>query len=163
MFVTHKPVLAVPPGGTPPNNEHIGAFSTAAAPAVNAGIRACRAGQKASRRSVSKATAKPGRGTTGPGEAFNLPLRRHHLPAPPLGPPLQWPAALLSLPMMHKGESGKLSHFLTANFLIADAPSPNEIVVAIGAADGGRPYARIADRFQDIAEMATERAAQAQQ
>jgi hypothetical protein len=64
---------------------------------------------------------------------------------------------------MHKSESGKLSHFLTANFVIADAPSHNEIVVAISAADGGRPYARIANRFQDIAEMATERAAQAQQ
>ena len=69
------------------------------------------------------------------------------------------PGALLSLPMMHKSESGKRSHFLTANFLIADAPGPDEIVVAIGAADGGRPHARIADRFQDIAEMEAEMAA----
>lgn len=63
------------------------------------------------------------------------------------------PGALLSLPMMHKGETGKRSHFLTANFQIADAPGPDEIIVAIAAADGGRPHARIADRFQDIAEM----------
>jgi len=69
------------------------------------------------------------------------------------------PGALLSLPMMHKSESGKRSHFLTANFLIADAPGPDEIVVGIGAADGGRPHARIADRFQDIAEMEAEMAA----
>lgn len=64
--------------------------------------------------------------------------------------------ALLSLPMMHKSETGKRSHFLTANFQIADAPGPDEIIIAIGAADGGRPHARIADRFQDIAEMEAE-------
>ena len=68
------------------------------------------------------------------------------------------PGALLSLPMMHKSENGKRSHFLTANFQIADAPHPDEIVIAIGAADGGRPHARIADRFQDIAEMEAESA-----
>jgi hypothetical protein len=67
--------------------------------------------------------------------------------------------ALLSLPMMHKSETGKRSHFLTANYQIADAPGPDEIVVAIGAADGGRSHARIADRFQDIAEMEAELAA----
>lgn len=70
------------------------------------------------------------------------------------------PGALLSLPMMHKSESGKRSHFLTANFQIADAPGPDEIIVAIGASDSGRAHARIADRFQDIAEMEAERAAQ---
>ncbi|MGV6871861.1 amino acid synthesis family protein [Pseudochelatococcus sp. B33] len=67
--------------------------------------------------------------------------------------------ALLSLPMMHKSETGKRSHFLTANFQIADAPHPDEIIVSIAAADGGRPHARIADRFQDIAEMEAEIAA----
>jgi hypothetical protein len=70
------------------------------------------------------------------------------------------PGALLSLPMMHKSEGGKRSHFLTMNFQIADAPGPDEIIVAIGAADGGRPHARIADRFQDIAEMAAETVSQ---
>lgn len=69
------------------------------------------------------------------------------------------PGALLSLPMMHKSETGKRSHFLTANFQIADAPHPDEIVIAIAAADSGRPHARIADRFQDIAEMEAEIAA----
>jgi hypothetical protein len=43
--------------------------------------------------------------------------------------------------------------------MIADAPGADEIIVAIGAADGGRPHARIADRFQDIAEMEAEKAA----
>jgi hypothetical protein len=69
------------------------------------------------------------------------------------------PGALLSLPMMHKSETGKRSHFLTANFQIADAPGPDEIIVAIGASDNARAHARIADRFQDIAEMEAERAA----
>jgi hypothetical protein len=69
------------------------------------------------------------------------------------------PGALLSLPMMHKSENGKRSHFLTANFQIADAPGPDEIIVAIGASDSGRAHARIADRFQDIAEMEAEDAA----
>jgi hypothetical protein len=66
------------------------------------------------------------------------------------------PGALMSLPMIHKGETGKRSHFLTMTFQIADAPGPDEILVAIGAADGGRPHARLSDRFQDIAEMEAE-------
>lgn len=70
------------------------------------------------------------------------------------------PGALLSLPMMHKSENGKRSHFLTANFQIADAPGPDEIIVAIGASDSGRAHARIADRFQDITEMEAEGAFQ---
>ena len=69
------------------------------------------------------------------------------------------PGALLSLPMMHKSENGKRSHFLTANFQIADGPGPDEIIVAIGASDSGRAHARIADRFQDIAEMEAEKMA----
>ncbi len=69
------------------------------------------------------------------------------------------PGALLSLPMTHKTESGKRSHFLTANFQIADAPGPDEIVVAIGTCDSGRAHARIADRFQDMAEMDAEKLA----
>ncbi|MET2829203.1 amino acid synthesis family protein [Mesorhizobium shangrilense] len=66
------------------------------------------------------------------------------------------PGALLSLPMMHKSENGRRSHFLTANFQIADAPAPDEVMVAIGGANGGRVHARIADRFQDIAEIEAE-------
>ncbi|MER8852861.1 amino acid synthesis family protein [Mesorhizobium australicum] len=66
------------------------------------------------------------------------------------------PGALLSLPMMHKSENGRRSHFITANFQIADGPAADEIVVAIGAADGGRLHPRIADRFQDMEEMQQE-------
>lgn len=61
--------------------------------------------------------------------------------------------ALLALPMIHKSEVGKRSHFITANFQIPDAPGPDELVVAIGASDGGRVHPRLADRFQDMAEL----------
>ncbi len=67
------------------------------------------------------------------------------------------PGALVSVPMNHKSETGKRSHFLTSTFQIADAPAPDEIVIAIGAADGGRPHPRIGDRFQDMEEMAAEK------
>ncbi|HTK36384.1 MAG TPA: amino acid synthesis family protein [Caulobacteraceae bacterium] len=69
------------------------------------------------------------------------------------------PGALLSLPMIHKSESGKRSHFLTSTFQIADAPVADEVLVAIGASDSGRAHPRIADRFQDIAAMEAEAAA----
>ena len=66
------------------------------------------------------------------------------------------PGALVSVPMIHKSETGKRSHFITSTFQIADAPGPDEIVIAIGASDGGRVHPRIADRFQDMEEMASE-------
>lgn len=66
------------------------------------------------------------------------------------------PGALISLPMIHKSETGKRSHFITATFQIADAPGADEIVVAIGASDGGRAHPRIADRFEDMREMEAE-------
>jgi len=69
------------------------------------------------------------------------------------------PGAQLCVPMTHKSESGKRSHFLTMSFQVADAPAPDEILIAIGAADGGRPHARIGDRYQDIAEMEKEKSA----
>lgn len=68
------------------------------------------------------------------------------------------PGALVSVPMIHKSETGKRSHFLTSTFQIADAPAPDEIVIAIGASDGGRVHPRIADRFQDMEEMRAEEA-----
>jgi hypothetical protein len=67
------------------------------------------------------------------------------------------PGALLSLPMIHKSETGKRSHFLTANFQIPDAPAADEILVAIGAADNSRAHPRLADRFQDMEEMKRDR------
>ncbi|WP_109466170.1 amino acid synthesis family protein [Albibacillus kandeliae] len=66
------------------------------------------------------------------------------------------PGALMSLPMIHKSETGKRSHFLTTNFQIADAPGPDEILIAIGASDGGRAHPRIGDRFSDMEAMKAE-------
>lgn len=63
------------------------------------------------------------------------------------------PGALVSVPMIHKSETGKRSHFITGTFQMADAPAADEILLAIGAADGGRVHPRIADRFQDMQEM----------
>jgi len=59
------------------------------------------------------------------------------------------------LPLTHKTSAlrGSRSHFLTLEFAIPDAPGPDEIVVAIGASDGGRPHSRIGDRYIDMREM----------
>lgn len=65
---------------------------------------------------------------------------------------------MISFPMTHKREEkkGTRSHFLSIEFAIPDAPAPDEIVVALGAADGGRPHQRIGDRFQDMKAMGTD-------
>lgn len=63
---------------------------------------------------------------------------------------------LVSLPMTHKTVTGTRSHFITMNFTIADAPAPDEILIAIGVSDGGRIHPRIGDRFQDMKEMGLE-------
>lgn len=63
--------------------------------------------------------------------------------------------ATISFPLTHKSDSrkGTRSHFLSFEFSIPDAPGPDEIVVAIGAANGGRVHSRIGDRFLDMKAM----------
>ena len=63
------------------------------------------------------------------------------------------PGGAITIPMTHKTDSPRRSHFLTLEFAIPDAPGPDEIVVALGGARGGRPHARIGDRRQDAKEM----------
>ena len=63
------------------------------------------------------------------------------------------PGATLSIPMMHKVDPGWRSHYLTLEITVADAPAPDEIVVAIGASVGGRPHHRIGNRYSDMEEM----------
>ncbi len=63
------------------------------------------------------------------------------------------PGTALMIPLMHKIDAGKRSHYLTVHFAIPDAPAPDEIVVALGASIGGRPHHRIGDRYQDLKEM----------
>lgn len=61
--------------------------------------------------------------------------------------------AMVSMPMTHKTVVGQRSHFLTLDFCVSDAPGPDEVLVAIGASDGGRMHPRIGDRFKDMEEM----------
>jgi hypothetical protein len=59
----------------------------------------------------------------------------------------------MSIPMMHKTDSGLRPYYLTHEFTIHDAPFDNEIVIAIGGASSGRAHARTGDRYQDMKEM----------
>lgn len=69
------------------------------------------------------------------------------------------PGSPVVIPMMHKIDEGLRSHYLTLNFTISDAPAPEEIVIAIGASTGGRLHPRIGNRYIDLEEIASERAA----
>jgi Amino acid synthesis len=61
--------------------------------------------------------------------------------------------AALQIPLMDKDDAGRRSHYLTIQFAIPDAPRADEIVVAFGAASGGRPHHRIGDRYQDLKDL----------
>ena len=62
----------------------------------------------------------------------------------------------ISIPMMHKTDSGLRPYYLTHEFTIHDAPFNDEIVIAIGGASSGRAHARTGDRYQDMKEMGIE-------
>lgn len=68
------------------------------------------------------------------------------------------PGFPLSIPMKNKvkEQEGSRAHFLTTTISIIDAPAPDEIVVAIAVATGGRPHHRIGDRYQDMDELGTD-------
>lgn len=66
------------------------------------------------------------------------------------------PNAAINIPLMHKHDAGMRSHYLTIVFSIADAPAHDEIVIALGGADGGRPHHRIGDRYQDLKDLGHE-------
>ncbi|GAA0479207.1 MULTISPECIES: amino acid synthesis family protein [Tatumella] len=57
------------------------------------------------------------------------------------------------IPMMGTSDEGTREHYLTMQFAINDAPFSNEIVVALGAALGGRPHHRIGNRYLDLKEL----------
>lgn len=61
--------------------------------------------------------------------------------------------APLQIPLMDKNDGGRRSHYLTVQLSVADAPGPDEIVIALGASVGGRPHHRIGDRYQDLKEL----------
>ena len=61
--------------------------------------------------------------------------------------------ASIQIPLMDKNDGGRRSHYLTIQLQVADAPAPDEIVIALGASVGGRPHHRIGDRYQDLKEL----------
>jgi hypothetical protein len=52
--------------------------------------------------------------------------------------------ATLDVPLKHVHDHKVRSHHLTLELRVGDAPAPNEMVIAIAAATGGRPHARLA-------------------
>ena len=66
--------------------------------------------------------------------------------------------APIMIPLMHKGDEGARSHYLTIHFSIPDAPTADEIVVALGASIGGRPHHRIGNRYKDLEALGHEAA-----
>lgn len=63
------------------------------------------------------------------------------------------PGSTITIPMVHKNDDSKRSHFVTFETRIDDAPKQDEIVVAIGVSTGGRPHPRTGDRHQDMKDM----------
>lgn len=53
------------------------------------------------------------------------------------------PGTPLDVPMAHKTDAKSQLHYHTATLSIADAPRPDEIVVAVAVASGERPGARV--------------------
>lgn len=53
------------------------------------------------------------------------------------------PGTSIDIPLAHKDNIWSFDHLDTATVMVADAPRPNEIVVAIAIADGGRPHPRV--------------------
>jgi hypothetical protein len=50
--------------------------------------------------------------------------------------------ASLDVPLSHKDDSCSFDHFDTITVSMPDAPRPDEIVVVLAVADGGRPHPR---------------------
>ncbi|WP_257346743.1 amino acid synthesis family protein [Pseudalkalibacillus decolorationis] len=63
------------------------------------------------------------------------------------------PGSSVTIPMVHKTDESQRSHYITFEANIPDAPRADEIVVALGAATGGRPHPRTGNRHQDMVEM----------
>ncbi|MEN4195287.1 amino acid synthesis family protein [Serratia marcescens] len=61
--------------------------------------------------------------------------------------------APILIPLMGKNDEGSREHYLTFQFNINDAPFDDEIVIALGAALGGRPHHRIGNRYLDLKEL----------
>ncbi len=49
----------------------------------------------------------------------------------------------IDLPLGHKDKVWSFDHFDTMTLMVADAPRPDEIVLCMAVADGGRPHPRV--------------------
>jgi hypothetical protein len=54
--------------------------------------------------------------------------------------------AAIDLPLGHKDQAWSFAHFDTITVMIGDAPRPDEIVLCMAVADGGRPLPRVGDK-----------------
>ena len=61
--------------------------------------------------------------------------------------------APIMIPLMHKNDVGRRSHYLTVQFSIPDAPRSDEIIIALGGATSGRRHHRVGDRYQDLKDL----------
>jgi Amino acid synthesis len=61
------------------------------------------------------------------------------------------PGATLDVPLKHVHDHKVRSHHLTLELRVADAPRADEILIAIAAATGGRPHARLAQFGSEVA------------
>ena len=52
----------------------------------------------------------------------------------------------IDLPLGHKDQAWSFDHFDTITVMIGDAPRPDEIVLCMGVADGGRPRPRVGSK-----------------
>ena len=57
--------------------------------------------------------------------------------------------APISIPMTHKNDGASRDHYLTFDVVVPDAPAGDELLVAIAACSGGRPFPRIGNRNLD--------------
>jgi Amino acid synthesis len=56
---------------------------------------------------------------------------------------LAGPGTTVDMPFANKDNIWSFEHFSTLTICVSDAPRPNEVVVAFGVCDGGRPFPRI--------------------
>ncbi len=54
--------------------------------------------------------------------------------------------ASIDLPLGHKDEAWSFDHFDTMTVMLSDAPRPDEIVLLMAVADGGRPHPRVGSK-----------------
>lgn len=65
--------------------------------------------------------------------------------------------ATLDVPLKHVHDHKVRSHHLTLELRVADAPRSGEMLIAIAAATGGRPHARLAEFGAEVATPSAER------